>query len=267
MKSQKKKSKKEQPATLEGLREMHRKKWEKYVKRGVITPQQAYTLAAMERFVEEIFILGYIDFPHDKHAIHRVRSFMDAWLDREASYDEKVEPSYLLDETEDFIFVAAGLRYGTESSTEKDTLSAIFMTEQRLFVFDNVEDDPAPRKANLPPLVGVTQAPLNHIRHITLKRESEHFPYGSFELCYQMPQRLVQYFRDTLELILAKIDDPKMTEEYHGRMDRLTGLKTYELEIRSPNVQEILSDLLSVLREVGSHEGFTITNEFEKTDF
>lgn len=249
--------------TVEQLDAVRQAEIDAYVKRGMITPRQAYTLAVMNQFTDALFAFGYVRFPPDEAVMRRIETFLDAWIDREIDQEESLGQSYFLEESEEPAFVMAGLRCGTENSTAKDTLSAVLMTNRRLFVFDNKEDDsiPASLRDSVPPMASVIQMPLKSVRHVTLKRESEFFPHGSFELCFQTPQILMQHYWDTMERVLSGVNDPEMTEKWRKKMAGFTGLQTYEMEIRGPDARMALLSLLPLLQEISREHGFPVTNE------
>ena len=240
-----------------------RRRWADMVSKGLVTKQQAHTLATVEYFLEGLYVFQFIDYPSDKAAIRRVRTFLDLMTESVADKPTADEPSFLMDDDEGMIFCVAGLRCGMENSTEKNTLSGALITEKRLFLFDSVEDPHGYRLRNgevsdPDHAVSVHQFPLKNIRRIEVHAPTPLFPHGSFEISFQFAEYFVRACRHTLDLVVRNAEKTGTQQTWIDQKKNFTGFASYEMELRSEEANAALRTMYPLLMEIGRNSGFEV---------
>ena len=239
-----------------------KRRWADMVSKGLVTRQQAHTLATVEYFLEGLYVFHFVDYPSDKAAIRRVRTFLDLMTEfvTEPLTDE---PSFLMDDDEGMIFCAAGLRCGTENSTEKNTLSGALFTERRLFLLDSVEDPHgyhlrSGEVSDPDHSVSVHQIPLKNIRRIEFHAPTPLFPHGSFEISFQFAEYFVRASRRTLDLLIRNTEKTGTQQTWIDHKKNFTGLTSYEMELYSEETNATLRTMYPLLMEIGQNSGFEV---------
>jgi len=251
----------------DAIRRDRNKKYAGWVASGFVTQHQAHTLKTMEELTLDSFIFQYIDFPKDEESIQRLQSFADAIFDQDRCHKRCGEPSYLLNDEENMVFVVVGLRCGTENSSIKDTLSAVMLTEERIFLFNSKKcDGLSPSSTDSGYMEGVFQVPLKNILDVTIKRETQNFPHGSILFRVWMPDWLRTKAKAVVELMRRNEVMKGISGTWSYTSEHFPDPMEYELEFRTEDVRNNILNLLGILTQLGETGGFSVKNEFSETE-
>lgn len=267
MSTSKKKRKQKQENDYDALRRIRDARYDQWIKDGLVTAHQAHSFKTMEELILFSIVFEYIDGVHDHESIRRMHTFTDALFTSDQAAARHGEPSYLLDDDEEIAFVVTGLRCSTMHSDEKDTLSAIMLTQKRIFLFDSKKAEGS--RAVLDPdseidpghMVGALQAPLYDILDVTLKERTAVFPHGAIVFRVRMPKWLRAMAKAAIEIMRKRETDEAALASWNESAENFPDPMVYEIALRTEEAQANLVRLLHLLKSLGEENGFPVKNE------